>query len=293
MSQKVSTLPELTNGNLSDADLLYVVDTSEANSKKLLSSSIYTYTLNKLQNANKLLPDLPADASVFLNGTGVFSESVTEVTGVSPVAVVNGTTTPQISMSLAQSDTDGYLRWEDWNIFNNKQAALVSGTTIKTVNGDILLGAGDVSVGVTSVTGSAPIVSSGGATPNLSISQATTSVNGYLTSTDWNTFNSKQDLKTIVNESAPITTAKGIHINECVVLTNISGTTKYDLDAGFDSETAVKDEVMVIFLGATSLVTSSPSVTLNGVNNNTAGVTITQYKPTLIKKIATATYVVG
>ena len=45
--------------------------------------------------------------------------------------------------------------------------------------------------GVTSVTGTSPIVSSGGATPAISIPQATGSVNGFLSSTDWTTFNSK------------------------------------------------------------------------------------------------------
>jgi len=45
---------------------------------------------------------------------------------------------------------------------------------------------------VTSVTGTSPIVSSGGTTPAISIPVATTSVNGYLSSTDWTTFNNKQ-----------------------------------------------------------------------------------------------------
>lgn len=44
---------------------------------------------------------------------------------------------------------------------------------------------------VTSVTGTAPIASSGGNTPAISISQAGVSTNGYLSSTDWNTFNNK------------------------------------------------------------------------------------------------------
>jgi hypothetical protein len=44
---------------------------------------------------------------------------------------------------------------------------------------------------VSSVTGTAPVVSSGGTTPAISMAAATTSVNGYLTSTDWNTFNNK------------------------------------------------------------------------------------------------------
>jgi hypothetical protein len=44
---------------------------------------------------------------------------------------------------------------------------------------------------VTSVTGTSPVVSSGGNTPAISMPAATTSVDGYLTSTDWNTFNGK------------------------------------------------------------------------------------------------------
>jgi hypothetical protein len=44
---------------------------------------------------------------------------------------------------------------------------------------------------VTSVTGTAPIASTGGATPAISMAAANTSTNGYLTSTDWNTFNGK------------------------------------------------------------------------------------------------------
>lgn len=60
---------------------------------------------------------------------------------------------------------------------------------------------------VTSVTGTAPIASTGGATPAISISQATTSTNGYLSSTDWNTFNNKQpagSYLTAVTASTPL-----------------------------------------------------------------------------------------
>jgi hypothetical protein len=44
---------------------------------------------------------------------------------------------------------------------------------------------------VTSVTGTSPVVSSGGNTPAISMPAATGSVDGYLTSTDWATFNGK------------------------------------------------------------------------------------------------------
>jgi hypothetical protein len=40
----------------------------------------------------------------------------------------------------------GRLKQADWNTFNNKQAALVSGTNIKTVNGSSLLGSGNLTV---------------------------------------------------------------------------------------------------------------------------------------------------
>ena len=56
--------------------------------------------------------------------------------------------------------------------------------------------------GVTSVTGTAPVVSSGGATPAISMAAATASVNGYLTSTDWNTFNNKSNTNGTVTSVA-------------------------------------------------------------------------------------------
>jgi hypothetical protein len=71
-------------------------------------------------------------------------------------------------MPAATTSVSGYLTSTDWNTFNNKG----SGT-------------------VTSVSATAPITSSGGATPNLAMPAATGSVNGYLTSTDWTAFNSK------------------------------------------------------------------------------------------------------
>lgn len=50
------------------------------------------------------------------------------------------------------------------------QETLVSGTNIKTVNSNSLLGSGNISVGtVTSVTGTSPVVSSGGNTPEISL----------------------------------------------------------------------------------------------------------------------------
>jgi hypothetical protein len=87
-------------------------------------------------------------------------------------------TTNTISIPAATTSVSGYLTSTDWNTFNNKG----SGT-------------------VTSVTGTAPVVSSGGTTPAISMAAATTSVSGYLTSTDWNTFNGKFTLPSLTSGS--------------------------------------------------------------------------------------------
>lgn len=51
--------------------------------------------------------------------------------------------------------------------------------------------------GVVSVTATAPVLSTGGTTPDISMDPADTGHDGYLTSTDWNTFNDKQDAITL------------------------------------------------------------------------------------------------
>lgn len=64
-------------------------------------------------------------------------------------------------------------------------------------DGSVYAPSGGGGGGISSVTGTAPIASSGGANPAISISQATASTNGYLSSTDWTTFNGKQNAITL------------------------------------------------------------------------------------------------
>ena len=76
----------------------------------------------------------------------------------------------------------------------------ITGTSNFGTSGQVLTSAGSAATPtwttpttgtVTSVTGTAPVVSSGGTTPAISMAAANGSTNGYLTSTDWTTFNSK------------------------------------------------------------------------------------------------------
>ena len=59
-----------------------------------------------------------------------------------------------LSISQATTSTDGYLSSTDWNTFNNKQATLVSGTNIKTINSTTILGSGNIAVEPTISAGS-------------------------------------------------------------------------------------------------------------------------------------------
>jgi hypothetical protein len=62
---------------------------------------------------------------------------------------------------------------------------------------------------VDSVSGTAPISSSGGVTPTISISQSGAAQDGYLSSTDWNTFNNKQPAGNYITALTGDVTASG------------------------------------------------------------------------------------
>ena len=100
-------------------------------------------------------------------------------------------------------------------------------TTTGTVTANGVLLTGNLGT-VTSVTGTAPVVSSGGTTPAISMAKATTSVDGYLSSTDWTTFNNKQpagSYLTTVTSDAPLTGSgtSGSHLSMPAATTSVNG----------------------------------------------------------------------
>jgi hypothetical protein len=159
--------------------------------------------------------------------------TVTSVTATAPVTSTGGTT-PVIAMPAATGSVNGYLTSTDWTTFNGKQAALVSGTNIKTVNSNSLLGSGDVSVGtVTSVaaltlgttgTDLSSTVATGTTTPVITLQVPTASATnrGALSSTDWTTFNNKL---TTVTVDAPLTGSgtSASHLSIPAATTSVNG----------------------------------------------------------------------
>jgi hypothetical protein len=118
--------------------------------------------------------------------------------------VANATTTPVITLNVptASATNRGALSSADWSTFNSKQNALTL-TTTGTSGAATLVGATlnipqyqAAGTYVTGVTASSPLASSGGTTPNITIQQASGSQNGFLSSTDWTTFNNKQNALT-------------------------------------------------------------------------------------------------
>ena len=95
-----------------------------------------TYPSFTVSSADAYVGTVTSVAALTLGTTGTDVSST----------VATGTTTPVITLNIptASATNRGALSSTDWSTFNGKQAALVSGTNIKTVNNTSLLGSGDV-----------------------------------------------------------------------------------------------------------------------------------------------------
>jgi hypothetical protein len=132
-------------------------------------------------------------------------------------------TLPDATTTLVGRDTTDTLTNKSisgsTNTLTNIANASLTNSAI-TINGTSTSLGGSISVGtVTSVTGTSPVVSSGGATPAISMPAATASVNGYLTSTDWTTFNNKSNTSGTVTSVSGTGTVSGISLSGTVTTT--------------------------------------------------------------------------
>ncbi len=136
---------------------------------------------------------------------------------------------------------------------------------VLTYTGGVWTPAAPSVTGVTSVSASAPLSSSGGLTPTISILQANTTQDGYLSQTDWNAFNNK--LSSIT--SANITSALGY-----TPISNSAGFVQDGNSFGVDAiigtndpknlsfETNSSTKMTISSAGSVGIGTTSPSANL-------------------------------
>jgi hypothetical protein len=134
----------------------------------------------------------------------------------------------------------------------------ITGTTI---TGTSFVGSGSSLTGVvTSVTGTAPVVSSGGTTPAISMAAATASINGYLTSTDWSTFNAK------------LTSGGALGTPSSGTVTNLTGTASININ-GTVGATTPNSGAFTTLTSSTSFVPTAYTETI--VASGTVGASAT------------------
>ena len=213
----------LTAGNTA-ANNIILTGNLTANNAALLTSTIST-SLTLLGTLKDGLSSVGAINQVLSsNGTGVRWVNLPVYSAASPLLYNSGTGV--FSIQQANASQSGYLSSADWITFDGKQTAIsltttgssgpstLVGATINvpnytlsglggvpqtrtlTINGVTYNLSADrswtIAAGVSSVTASSPLFSTGGATPNITIQQSSSSLDGYLSSVDWLTFNSKQ-----------------------------------------------------------------------------------------------------
>jgi hypothetical protein len=118
-----------------------------------------------------------------LNGLTSQVQYLTVGTSGTDFAISSATDTHTFNLPTASATNRGALSSADWTTFNNKTSNLGTVTSV---------GLSSATSGVT--IGSTPITTSG--TITLAIATASGSQNGLLSSTDWTTFNSKQNALT-------------------------------------------------------------------------------------------------
>jgi hypothetical protein len=165
-----------------------------------------TVTATTFSGSGASLTSIPNSAltnsAITINGTSTSLGGSISVGTVTSVAATAGT-----GISVSGSPITGSGTLTVTNTAPDQTVVLTAGTGISTSgtypNFTITNTSPSSGGTVTSVTGTAPVVSSGGNTPAISMAAATGSVNGYLTSTDWTTFNGKAPAVTYTTNYVP------------------------------------------------------------------------------------------
>jgi len=137
----------------------------------------YTDTLTLVAGTNVTITTDATTDSITINSTDQYVGTVTSVATTAPITGGTITTTGTIGITQSGTASDGYLSSADWNTFNGKEPALTKGNLTESTSA------------VLTITGGTGAVIGTGTT--IQVTQASSTASGYLSSTDWTTFNGK------------------------------------------------------------------------------------------------------
>ncbi|ALW86338.1 hypothetical protein AUC43_15345 [Hymenobacter sedentarius] len=184
-----------TNGLATKADKSYV-DAQDTGLQNQITS-----------NTNALTTKVDKVAGMGLSTNDYTTAEKNKLNGLTTVAAgtnigLDTTTTPgstiiSNTMPAASGTVSGYLTSANWNTFNNKQNAIVNTDALTEGTTNKYYTDARARASVSATAGSALTYNTG--TGVFSLPVATTTASGYLSNTDWTTFNSKQNTLAAAN----------------------------------------------------------------------------------------------
>jgi hypothetical protein len=156
-----------------------------------ISYSGTVYTDSSIRGLFSLTTTGTSGASTYNNTTGVINVPNYTLAGLGGIAasflsatapISYNSSTGVISISQANGTTNGFLSSTDWNTFNGKQSALTLGNVSEVVSNVLMFPDGGTNKTIGNLT--------------IQVVQAGSTTNGFLSTTDWNTFNNKQNALT-------------------------------------------------------------------------------------------------
>ena len=158
----------------------------------VFSYSGTVYTDSSIRALISLTTNGSSGAATYNNTTGVINVpnytlaglggiSLTSLSGSAPITY--NSSTGAIGITQATTSTNGYLSATDWNTFNGKQSALTLGNVTESVSNVLMFPDGGTNKTIGNL--------------SIQVVQAGSTSSGYLSTTDWNTFNNKQNAITL------------------------------------------------------------------------------------------------
>lgn len=251
-SRTISTTAPLAGGGDLSANRTLSISQATTSTNGYLSSTDWN-TFNNKQSTLTIgnLTDVGTDGITVTGGTG---------------AVIGSGTS--ISQHVADATHNGYLSSTDWNTFNNKQGTITTGNLT------------DVGTDGITVTGGTGAVLGSGTSISQHVADATH--NGYLSSTDWSTFNGKQSALTLGNISDVGTDGititggtgaiigSGVTVSQHVADTTHSGYLSSSDWNTFNSKQASGNYITALTGDVSASGPGSASSTVNSVGGSTA-----------------------